>query len=215
MIKKWYFYASLIVIITFLTLGFKPFNLETKPWFLIEKTDGSEYVFPSQEEDDYPILHKLNTPFTGKRLIGFKEAVAFKESQGKYRLVNSLGYMGKYQFGTQALRAIGVQNNKAFLKDPALQEKAFLVLLSKNKWILRNEIEKYEGKIINGIEITESGILAAAHLGGAGSVKNFFKNKGGQHFRDAYGTSLKSYLKAFGGYDLSFIEADSNATIHH
>ncbi|WP_394776185.1 peptidoglycan-binding protein LysM [Flavobacterium sp.] len=214
MIKKWYFYASLIVIITFLSLGFKPFNLETKPWFLIEKTDGSEYIFPSQEEDDYPILKKLNVPFTGKRLIGFKEAVAFKESQGKYRLVNSLGYMGKYQFGSKALRAIGVQNDKAFLKDPALQEKAFIALLSKNKWILRNEIEKYEGKIISGVEITESGILAAAHLGGAGSVKNFFKNKGNRHFRDAYGTSLKSYMRAFGGYDLSFIEADSNATIN-
>jgi hypothetical protein len=214
MIKKWYFYASLIVIITFLSLGFKPFNLETKPWFLIEKTDGSEYLFPSQEEDDYPILKKLNVPFTGKRLIGFKEAVAFKESQGKYRLVNSLGYMGKYQFGSKALRAIGVRNDKAFLKDPALQEKAFIALLSKNKWILRNEIEKYEGKIISGVEITESGILAAAHLGGAGSVKNFFKNRGNRHFRDAYGTSLKSYMRAFGGYDLSFIEADSNATIH-
>ncbi|MFH7017836.1 peptidoglycan-binding protein LysM [Flavobacterium sp. FlaQc-47] len=214
MIKKWYFYASLIVIITFLSLGFKPFNLETKPWFLIEKTDGSEYMFPSQEEDDYPILKKLNVPFTGKRLIGFKEAVAFKESQGKYRLVNSLGYMGKYQFGSKALRAIGVRNDKAFLKDPALQEKAFIALLSKNKWILRNEIEKYEGKIISGVEITESGILAAAHLGGAGSVKNFFKKRGNRHFRDAYGTSLKSYMRAFGGYDLSFIEADSNATIH-
>ncbi|MBS7233353.1 peptidoglycan-binding protein LysM [Flavobacterium psychroterrae] len=214
MIKKWYFYASLIVIITFLSLGFKPFNLETKPWFLIEKTDGSEYLFPSQEEDDYPILKKLNVPFTGKRLIGFKEAVAFKESQGKYRLVNSLGYMGKYQFGSKALRAIGIRNDKAFLKDPALQEKAFIALLSKNKWILRNEIEKYEGKIISGVEITESGILAAAHLGGAGSVKNFFKNRGNRHFRDAYGTSLKSYMRAFGGYDLSFIEADSNATIH-
>jgi hypothetical protein len=213
MIKKWYFYASLIVIITFLSLGFKPFNLETKPWFLIEKTDGSEYLFPSLEEDDYPVSHKLNVPFTGKRLIGFKEAVAFKESQGKYRLVNSLGYMGKYQFGGQALRSIGVKNKKAFLKDPALQEKAFITLLSKNKWILRNEIERYEGKIINGIAITESGILAAAHLGGAGSVKNFFKNKGSRHFRDAYGTSLKSYLKAFGGYDLSYIVADSNATI--
>ncbi|MEP6804674.1 MAG: peptidoglycan-binding protein LysM [Flavobacterium sp.] len=214
MIKKWYFYASLIVIITFLSLGFKPFNLETKPWFLIEKTDGSEYMFPSQEEDDYPVLKKLNVPFTGKRLIGFKEAVAFKESQGKYRLVNSLGYMGKYQFGSKALRAIGVRNDKAFLKDPALQEKAFIALLSKNKWILRNEIEKYEGKIISGVEITESGILAAAHLGGAGSVKNFFKKRGNRHFRDAYGTSLKSYMRAFGGYDLSFIEADSNATIH-
>lgn len=215
MIKKWYFYASLIVIITFLSLGFKPFNLETKPWFLTEKTDGSEYLFPSQEEDDYPILTNLHIPFTGKHLIGFKEAVAFKESQGKYRKVNSLGYMGKYQFGSKALRAIGINNDEAFLKNPALQEKAFIALLSKNKWILRSEIEKYEGKVINGIAITESGILAAAHLGGAGSVKNFFKNKGNRHFRDAYGTSLKSYMRAFGGYDLSYIEADSNATINN
>jgi hypothetical protein len=214
MIKKWYFYASLIVIITFLSLGFKPFNLEAKPWFLTEKTDGAEYLFPSQDKDDYPILTNLNIPYTGNHLIGFKEAVAFKESQGKYRLVNSLGYMGKYQFGLQALRAIGVHNNKAFLKDPALQEKAFVALLSKNKWILRYEIQKYEGKVISGIEITESGILAAAHLGGAGSVKNFFKNKGNRGFRDAYGTSLRSYMKAFGGYDLSYIEADSNATIN-
>ncbi|PIF71813.1 peptidoglycan-binding protein LysM [Flavobacterium sp. 2] len=213
MIKKWYFYASLIVIITFLSLGFKPFTLETKPWFLTEKTDGSEYIFPSTEKDDYPKIN-LNVPYTGNRLIGFKEAVAFKESQGKYRMVNSLGYMGKYQFGSKALRAIGVSNEKEFLKDPALQEKAFLALLSKNKWILRNEIEKYEGKVVSGIQITESGILAAAHLGGAGSVKNFFKNNGNRHFRDAFGTSLKSYMRDFGGYDLSFIEADSNATIN-
>jgi hypothetical protein len=213
MIKKWYYYTSLIVIITFLSLGFKPFNLKAKPWFLIEKTDGSEYLLPSPEKDDYPNLN-LNIPYTGNHLIGFKEAVAFKESQGKYRLVNSLGYMGKYQFGSKALRAIGVEDDKAFLKNPALQEKAFIALLSKNKWILRYEIQKYEGKVIDGIEITESGILAAAHLGGAGSVKNFFKNKGNRHFRDAYGTSLKSYLKAFGGYDLSYIEADSNATIN-
>ena len=215
MIKKWYFYSSLIVIITFLSLGFKPFKLETKTWFLTEKTDGSEYLFPSQEEDDYPESKNVNVVFTEKRLISFKEAVAFKESQGKYRLVNSLGYMGKYQFGSKALRAVGIQNDKAFLKDPALQEKAFIALLSKNKWILRKEIEKYEGKIIGGVEITESGILAAAHLGGAGSVKSFFKNNGTKYIRDAYGTSLRSYMKAFGGYDLSHIEADSNATIHN
>ena len=214
MIKKWYYYTSLIVIITFLSLGFKPFNLKATPWFLIEKTDGAEYSLPSQDKDDYPVEKKLNIPYTGNHLIGFKEAVAFKESQGKYRKVNSLGYMGKYQFGSKALRAIGVKNNKEFLKDPALQEKAFIALLSINKWILRNEIKRYEGKIINGVEVTESGILAAAHLGGAGSVKNFFRNKGNRHFRDAYGTSLRSYMKAFGGYDLSYIEADSNATIH-
>lgn len=211
MIKKWYFYASLVVIITFLSLGFIPSEKETKPWFLIEKTDGSEYIFPSKEKDDYP---NTNVPYTGNHLIGFKEAVAFKESQGQYRLVNSLGYMGKYQFGSKALRAIGINDAKGFLKDPALQEKAFIALLAKNKWILRYEIEKYQGKIISGIEITESGILAAAHLGGAGSVKNFFKNKGNRHFRDAFGTSLKSYMRDFAGYDLSFIEADSNATVN-
>jgi len=211
MIKKWYFYTSLIIIITFLSLGFKPFNLEAKPWFLTEKTDGSEYILPSQEKDDYP---DLNIPYTGNRFIGFKEAVAFKESQGKYRKVNTLGYIGKYQFGSKTLRAIGVHNNNDFLKDPALQEKAFVALLSKNKWILRREIRKYDGKTINGIEITESGILAAAHLGGAGSVKNFFKKGGNKGFRDAYGTSLRSYLKAFGGYDLSYIEADGKATIN-
>jgi hypothetical protein len=211
MIKKWYFYSSLIVIITFLSLGFKPFKEETKIWFLTEKTDGSEYLFPSKEKDDYP---NLDFPYIGNYFISFKEALAFKESQGKYRTVNTLGYMGKYQFGLQALKAVGVNNGKAFLKDPALQEKAFIALLSKNKWILRNEIAKYEGQVIGGVEITESGILAAAHLGGAGSVKSFFKNKGAKYFRDAYGTSIRSYMKAFGGYDLSYIQADSNATVH-
>jgi len=214
MIKKWYYYTSLIVLITFLTLGFKPFNLETKPWFHTEKTDGSEYLLPSPDKDDYPESANFNVPFTGNRFIGFKEAVAFKESQGKYRKINSIGYMGKYQFGSKTLRSVGVHNEKVFLTDPALQEKAFIALLSKNKWILRKEIARYEGKVVNGIAITESGILAAAHLGGAGSVKNFFRNKGNKYFRDAYGTSLRSYMKAFGGYDLSYIEADRNATVH-
>ena len=37
-------------------------------------------------------------------------------------------------------------------------------LVARNKWELRKEIEKYSGRKINGVEITESGILAAAHL---------------------------------------------------
>jgi hypothetical protein len=50
--------------------------------------------------------------------------------------------------------------------------------LSKNKWILQDIIKKYDGKVVSGIVVTESGILAAAHLGGAGSVKRYFKNNG-------------------------------------
>jgi hypothetical protein len=210
MIKKWYFYTSLTIIIAFLSSGFKPLNLDTNPWFLTDEMDGTNYLFPSQEQEDYT---NLNIPFTGNFFIGFKEAIAFKESQGKYKKINSLGYLGKYQFGTATLKTIGVHNSVAFLNNPDLQEKAFLALLAKNKWELRDEIEKYEGTLLNGIRVTESGILAAAHLGGAGSVKKYFKNNGKRYLRDAYGTSLRSYMKAFGGYDTSFIIADSNARV--
>ncbi|RTY91129.1 peptidoglycan-binding protein LysM [Flavobacterium sp. GSP27] len=209
MIKKWSFYTGLTVITVFLSSGFKPFNLETSPWFLINEDEGAHYLFPSEEQNEYT---KLNIPFTGNFFIGFKEAIGYRESESKYKKVNSLGYMGKYQFGIETLKSVGVYNRSAFLNSPELQEKAFLALLAKNKWELKREIEKYEGTILNGIFVTESGILAAAHLGGAGSVKKYFKNKGKRNFRDAYGSSIKSYMKMFGGYDTSCIIADNNAT---
>jgi hypothetical protein len=155
----------------------------------------------------------LNIPFTGNFFIGFKEAIGYRESESKYKKINSLGYLGKYQFGIETLKTIGIHNRSAFLNSPEMQEKAFIALLAKNKWELKKEIEKYEGTIMNGIYITESGILAAAHLGGAGSVRKYLKNKGKRYFRDAYGTSIRSYMKSFGGYDTSFIVADSNANI--
>ena len=210
MIKKWYFYTGLGLIIAFLSSGFKPFNLETTPWFLIDEQDGLHYLFPSEKQNDYT---NLNIPFTGNFFIGFKEAIGYRESESKYKKINSLGYLGKYQFGVETLKAVGVHNSSAFLNSPEMQEKAFVALLAQNKWELKKEIEKYSGTLLNGIYVTESGILAAAHLGGPGSVKKYFKNKGKRYFRDAYGTSIQSYMKAFGGYDTSFIVADSNATI--
>ena len=210
MIKKWYFYTSLTVITVFLSSGFRPFNLETNPWFLISEQDGTHYLYPSEEESEYT---NLNIPFTGNFFIGFKQAIGFRESENKYKTVNSLGYLGKYQFGIETLKSVGIYDSSAFLNSPELQEKAFVALLSKNKWELKKEIEKHEGTIINGIRITESGILAAAHLGGAGSVKKFFRHNGKRNFRDAYGTSITSYMKIFGGYDTSFIVANVNANV--
>jgi hypothetical protein len=210
MIKKWYFYTGLALIIAFLSSGFKPFNLETTPWFLVDEQDGTHYLFPSEKQNDYT---NLNIPFTGNFFIGFKEAIGYRESESKYKKINSLGYLGKYQFGIETLRSVGVRNSTAFLNSPEMQEKAFIALLAQNKWELKKEIEKYSGTLLNGIYVTESGILAAAHLGGPGSVRKYFKNKGKRFFRDAYGTSIQSYMKAFGGYDTSFIVADSNATV--
>lgn len=210
MIKKWSFYTSLIIIIAYLSYGFKPFKLQNHNWFETNKNEEIAYLFPSQEQKDYT---NLNIPFTGKFFIGFKEALAFKESQGKYHKVNSLGYMGKYQFGVGTLKTIGINDSVVFLNSPKLQEKAFVALLSKNKWKLRNEIEKFSGTIIDGVKITESGILAAAHLGGAGSVRKFLNSNGLKKCKDDYGASVKSYMRDFGGYETSGIVAEFNAKV--
>lgn len=190
--------------------GFKKFELENYNWFHVGENEEMNYMFPSKMKKDYI---NLNIPFTGKFFIGFKEAIGFKESQGKYKKINTLGYMGKYQFGIETLKTIGIKDSLAFLNSPRLQEKAFVALLSKNKSLLKEEIELYSGKIISGVKVTESGILAAAHLGGAGSVKRFLKTNGARKCRDQYGTSVKTYMKDFGGYETHAIVADSNARV--
>jgi hypothetical protein len=154
-----------------------------------------------------------NVPFTGKTFIGFKQALAVKESAGIYNLVNAYGYMGKYQFGKSTLRNVGVYDFNNFLNNPALQEKAILALLSINKWELRKEIRNYSGRVINGIKITESGLLAAAHLAGASSVKTYLRSNGKNGFKDGFGTSLRSYIKKFNGYDTSHINPNRFAKV--
>lgn len=208
MIKKWCFYIAILFSVTYLSSGFKPFKLQNHEWFQANNIEEGAYTFPSPQQTDYI---NLNIPFTGKFFIGFKEALAFKESQGKYHKVNTLGYLGKYQFGSETLKSIGITDSLAFLRSPKLQEKAFVALLSKNKWELRDEIKKYSGNIISGVKITESGILAAAHLGGVGSVKRFLCSNGEKKCKDEYGTSIKSYMKMFGGYETAGIIADSAA----
>ncbi|MHA7941457.1 peptidoglycan-binding protein LysM [Formosa sp. 3Alg 14/1] len=153
------------------------------------------------------------SPDLGKTYVGFKEALGFKESRGNYFTVNTLGYLGKYQFGKETLKIIGIYNPVKFLKNPELQEKAFLANTERNKWILRRDIKNYVGKTINGVVITESGILAAAHLAGPGNVKKYLRSYGAVGFNDAYGTSVAHYMKKFSGYDTSFVKPNQKAKV--
>jgi hypothetical protein len=159
----------------------------------------------------YPKFIEYNIPYLQNNFVAFKQALAFKESQGKYTAVNTLGYLGKYQFGRTTLERFEIYDTESFLQDPELQEKAFTALCKVNNWILRKDIKRSVGKTINGIKITESGIIAAAHLGGAGSVKKFLRSNGAKRFSDAYGSSIQAYLKKFAGYDVSNIVADRKA----
>ncbi|SEP54967.1 peptidoglycan-binding protein LysM [Flavobacterium urocaniciphilum] len=204
------YFGIAIALIAVLSSGFSAFKDESVDGFHIDETEFYDYHVPSKDESK-----KFNVaiPFTGKTFVGFKQALAAKESAGLYDLVNAYGYMGKYQFGRSALRTIGIYDFNNFLKNPVLQEKAIHALLSINKWELRREIKKYSGRVINGIEITESGLLAAAHLAGASSVKTYLRSNGKNGFKDGFGTSLRSYIKRFNGYDTSNIKANKFAKV--
>lgn len=123
--------------------------------------------------------------------------------------INRLGYLGKYQFGRSTLKVLRVKKINEFIDIPELQEKAFLMNVMRNKWILRREIRRFNGKKLNNILITESGIIAAAHLSGPGNVKKYLRNYGDDKFDlgDINGTKISDYMKTFKGYDLSKINA--------
>ncbi|MDC3077541.1 peptidoglycan-binding protein LysM [Flavobacteriales bacterium] len=162
---------------------------------------------PSNGYDFDKIAYKI--PFTTRDFVGFKEFLGFYESGSDYKKINSLGYLGKYQFGRSTLKVLRIKKINNFINIPELQEKAFLMNVMRNKWILRREIERFSGKKINNILITESGIIAAAHLSGPGNVKKFLRNNCNNNldFKDINGTKISDYIKIFRNYDISNILA--------
>ena len=132
----------------------------------------------------------------------FLEAIGHRESGNRYNIVNKYGYMGKYQFGKSTLKGLGFKvTQDEFLNSPYIQEKAMQALLEHNHKKLKKQIEKYCGQTINGVYITESGVLAAAYLAGQGNVKKFFRK--GYEFKDGFGTKMTTYMEQFSGYYLN------------
>ena len=210
-----YAIIPLIVFVAF----FNVFSTSSQIDYCELSIDGLELNYNLEYDNDQ--FSSVNSDFSdcyaatdlGKSFVGFKEAIAFKESRGDYKIVNTLGYLGKYQFGKSALRTLGINDDNMFLNSPELQEQAFIALASINKWILRRDIKRFVGKRIDGVLVTESGILAAAHLAGAGSVKKYLRSFGAIGFTDAYGTHIRSYMRKFSGYDTSFIKPDKSASV--
>jgi hypothetical protein len=164
---------------------------------------------------DYSVKLNINTdiyvpvPFTVRDFVGFKNFLGFFESGTNYKKVNRFGYLGKYQFGKGTLKMYGVRNLSEYRLNPELQEKVFLMNVMRNKWILRREISWYSNRYLNGTYISESGIIAAAHLSGPGNVKKFLRSHCNPDLdkRDANGTSISDYLNIFKDYDLEKIPA--------
>jgi hypothetical protein len=131
-----------------------------------------------------------------------------RESGNNWLSVNRIGCFGEWQFAESTLRYLGFKKItlKKFKKNPDifprdLQEKALKVLIKVNLCYLK-DYEHFIGASIKGVKISKSGMIAASHLGGTGSLKKFLDSNGRINHKDLFGTSMYDYLKKFCYYDL-------------
>lgn len=186
--------VGLISLASLVMMSFTSFIMREPVSTILSKTQPVKVEIPSIEIKPIKIeIDQTNL---------FLNAIGNYESGNRYKITNRFGYMGKYQFGRSTLKGLGYNvTRKEFLNSPVLQEQAMLDLLSHNKKILQKYIDYWEGRKIYGKVITESGILAAAHLAGPGNVKRFLRK--GENFKDGNGTKLTTYLTHFSGYKLN------------
>jgi len=140
----------------------------------------------------------------------YAKKIGEKESGGKYDEVNTLGYLGKYQFGAMALedmglvkKAVGEKGQKAlnnsenwniaggkqaFLNNPQLQEDTM------KRYTMQNFKSLNRLGVVNKNTPPEqiAGYLASSHLLGPGGALKLSQGISGS---DAYGTSASSYYK--------------------
>lgn len=141
-------------------------------------------------------------------LSRFINDLGFRESGNNWHSVNKIGCFGEWQFHEATLKFLGFRKItlKKFREDPdifppELQLRALKTLIKVNLAKLM-DYEHFIGDSIDGVRITKSGMIAASHLGGAGSLQKFLSSKGEINRKDAFGTSISDYLKRFSYYDL-------------
>lgn len=161
----------------------------------------------------------------------FLEALGERESSGSYTVVNTYGYLGKYQFGELALIDLGyytkdgtakndwqadhwtgkdgVDSKADFLASPEAQENAIRAFM-KLQWQYLGDTQRFAGQTIGGLKLTESSLLAASHLLGPGTVTAFLEGGAVSSPKDGYGTTITEYLTLFSGYKTPF-KADHGA----
>ena len=148
----------------------------------------------------------------------FRNALGMRESSNDYTVVNRYNYMGRYQLGEDALKdarfldqngewtelanSYGIYSQDDFLNAPAGQDAAVTAYhTTLCRYIRGYGLADYIGSTYCGVEVTRSGLLAACHLVGVGTMKKALAS--GEVVRDGNKVPASEYLKLFAGYDIA------------
>ena len=176
------------------------------------KTSGVPVKSPATEVDlrNQPKCDCAVGILTSDQMTAYFATLGKSESGGKYDTVNSIGFVGKYQFGYPALidggyvkkscssnaqlrnpnswiGTDGIDSLDKFLATPAVQESAMCAYTRRNYKTLCNI------KTVSTQSTAEevAGLLAVSHLLGAGGAKAWW---GGSTKTDQYGTTGDNYF---------------------
>jgi len=148
---------------------------------------------------------------TSDQLTAYYTTIGKSESGGKYDVVNSIGFVGKYQFGYPALIDGGYVSktckSNAQLKNPNMWSPNKNGIDSLTAWLANGPEQEaamcaytkrnYTAMVKIGAVTSDqspadvAGMLAVAHLLGPGGAKNY---RNGQSGSDAYGTTGADYF---------------------
>lgn len=155
----------------------------------------------------------------------FLKAVAQRESSMNPAAHNPYGYVGLFQMGEAALIDAGyyksdgsgkndwtgkwtgkngVTSLQQFKSDQQAQIAAITDYHQKVQGYVKGlGLERYIGKTVGGVLITQSGLIAGSHLVGAGNMAKFLNSGGTIVPKDANHTAITEYIAKFGGYEIS------------
>jgi len=178
-----------VIVICFICLGLRNGAIERS----IIRTAPPMYA-------TQPRVHQI---IEQNELRPFMRAVGQFESNNNHSVVSTRGFLGTYQFNKSTLRRVGIfTSTEEFLRSPSLQDIAMIRLMQSNRRLLGSIIARYSGTSVDGLYVTESGILAAAHLVGPGAVMAAFSSDtvSLHSFKDGNGVSAADYMQQFAGY---------------
>jgi len=182
---------------------------------------------PSASNSGANALTMAAATVTAGDYSAFLTALRHRESGGNYQAINTLNFIGAYQFGEAALIDLGyvrrdhdiydnnfsggftgkhgIRSLEQFINSPDVQDRAIQEWM-RLMWhyIQSDGLDRYAWREIGGVTLSPSGMLAATHLLGTGALREFVNSNGRANIRDPYGMPLRDYIVYLGGYTIPF-----------